>query len=96
MKSPQRDPHQSKSGYGSPRNVDLRKQSTQSNIHHNQSGVLDKSHNETLNASMTSRATSKRRLKPVVVMNIDIGGGRKEEIQVYENDEPEQVAQAFC
>lgn len=50
-----------------------------SNMHAtNQSGLLDASgQGDMLNASMASRATSKRRLKPIVVMNLDIGGGRK-------------------
>lgn len=44
----------------------------------------------------TSRNSSRRRIKPIVVLNIDIGKGAKAELQFYENDVADEVAKKFC
>ena len=52
-----------------------------------------------LDTSYTSTATTKtsrRRIKPIVVMNINIGNGEKAEIQIFEGNNPSEVARNFC
>jgi len=60
---------------------------------------FDSARHPDLDTSYTSTATTKtsrRRIKPIVVMNINIGNGKKAEIQVFEGDNPPEVAKTFC
>ena len=43
------------------------------------------------------KSESQKRLpKPIVIMNIEIGNGKSEELYIFEDDEPYEVAENFC
>ena len=44
----------------------------------------------------TTRTVPRKRTKPIVNMNINIGNGKYDEIQVYEGQDPFNAAQDFC
>jgi len=49
-----------------------------------------------MDMSYMSTKSGSRRKKPIVIMNIDVGAGKKEEIKIFEHDDPAEVANAFC
>ena len=56
----------------------------------------DMFHSDQDSISVHSTASSKRRIKPIVIMNINIGNGKMDEIRVFKGDNPSEVARAFC
>ena len=47
-------------------------------------------------STITATTTFRRRIKPIVVMNINISSDKKEEVNIYEDSNPIEVAENFC
>jgi hypothetical protein len=48
------------------------------------------------NNSLKTSESQKRMPKPIIILNVDIGQGRSEELYVFDDDEPVNVARDFC
>jgi len=46
--------------------------------------------------SLYSAASSKRRTTPIVILNINVGNGAKEELKLFDGEDPSEVAKTFC
>jgi hypothetical protein len=61
-----------------------------------ESGYISRSTPEQMFSTQNSHPISLDKGKVILILTIDIGKGRKEQIQIREHDEPLAVASAFC
>jgi len=47
-------------------------------------------------STITAQTTFRRRIRPIVVMNINISSDKKEEVHIFEDSNPIEVAENFC
>jgi len=46
--------------------------------------------------SMISGTSSRRRTKPIVILNINVGNGQTDELKLFDGENPEEVVNSFC